>query len=138
MLPLRTITFRATGVPQPQGSMRAFTPKGWTRPILTSANPNLNDWRHVVAGAAPGGVCFERSRALRLTLHFDLPRPKSLPKKTVDHVKKPDLDKLVRACKDALTKVLWADDSQVVDIKATKGYAVAGVGVTVRIDEVRP
>lgn len=129
------IEFRVTGKPEPQGSTRAFTPKGWTRPIITSANPNLKDWRKLVASAAPSltGVL---EGPVSLSLVFDLPRPKSLPKRVTDHLKKPDLDKLVRACKDALTGVVWRDDSQVVRLSASKRYAAGSVGVSVLIEEV--
>jgi crossover junction endodeoxyribonuclease RusA len=63
---------------------------------------------------------------VRLLVAFYLPRPKSLPKKVLHHVKKPDLDKLVRSVKDGLTRVAWKDDSQVVDVKAIKRYAELG------------
>ena len=128
------VTFRARGVPQPQGSMRAFVPKGWRRAVITSDNPKLGDWRRLVAAAAPGRVPFDG--AVRVTLHFDLPRPRSLPRRVVDHVKRPDLDKMARGCLDALTGVLFRDDSQVVELRATKGYGVE-VGVTVMVEEVR-
>jgi hypothetical protein len=55
-----------------------------------------------------------------------LPRPKSLKRTITAHLKKPDLDKLTRAVKDALTLVVWQDDSQVVQMTARKAYAAAG------------
>ncbi len=39
------------------------------------------------------------------------------------HTKKPDLDKLARALKDALKGVLYHDDAQVVVLLARKVYA---------------
>lgn len=39
-------------------------------------------------------------------------------------IKKPDVDKLLRACLDALTEVIWRDDSQVVKATTEKTYAV--------------
>jgi Holliday junction resolvase RusA-like endonuclease len=122
------LTFTVFGVPQPKGSTRAFVPKGWTRPIITSANPKNKGWQQLVAEAASRaldgrGQLFEGPVALSVA--FYLPRPKSLPKRITDHLKKPDLDKLTRCAGDALTKVLWRDDSQVVRIVATKAYAEA-------------
>ena len=63
------------------------------------------------------------------------PRPPSLAAKVREPAKRPDLDKLVRAVKDALTKVLWHDDGQVVEILARKFYAQPGapVGVSVLV-----
>lgn len=38
---------------------------------------------------------------------------------------KPDLDNIVKAVKDACNKVVWRDDSQVVDLVAKKRYGTA-------------
>ena len=46
----RVVTFRVVGKAEPKGSVRAFTPKGWTRPILTSTNPRVKGWQQLVAG----------------------------------------------------------------------------------------
>ncbi len=67
-----------------------------------------------------------------IDLHFGLPKPKSAPKKRrVWPDKRPDLDKLTRAVLDALTYVVYADDSQVVEIRATKDYGAPGVAVEI-------
>ena len=39
-----------------------------------------------------------------------------------DYTKKPDLSKLVRAVEDAITGIVWKDDSQVAQITAAKKY----------------
>lgn len=100
------------------------------RAVTTSDNPKLKDWQHAVATGASRALDqlpeLERqvfAGAVAIDLTFELPRPQSLPKKTHAHLKKPDLDKLIRAVKDALTAVLWRDDSQVVEIRARKRYA---------------
>jgi Holliday junction resolvase RusA-like endonuclease len=126
---VRSLSFTVFGVAQPKGSTRAFVPKGWTRPIVTSDNVKNKGWQQLVAEAASqalhgAGVLFEGPLLLRVA--FYLPRPKSLPKKVTAHIKKPDLDKLVRSCKDALTKVVWHDDAQVIRLDASKTYAAAG------------
>lgn len=126
------LTFVAYGVPQPKGSTKAFVPKGWTRPVVTSDNEKNKGWQQLVAEAASraldtsGAALIEGPVLLRVEFH--LPRPKSLPKRVVWHLKKPDLDKLVRSAKDALSKVIWHDDSQVVQVRARKAYVV-GDGV---------
>lgn len=122
------LTFTVFGVPQPKGSARAFVPKGWTRAVVTSDNPRNKGWQQLVAEAASqalNGQRFYIDGPVRLTVVFFLPRPKSLPKRVSAHLKKPDLDKLVRSVKDALTKVVWSDDSQVTEIHAVKQYAGA-------------
>ncbi len=60
------------------------------------------------------------------TLEFRMPRPKSTPKATPAAVKRPDLDKLARAVLDAITGTVLVDDSQVVDLSASKRLAEVG------------
>jgi len=52
------------------------------------------------------------------------------------HTKKPDLDNVIKAVKDAGTGVLWFDDSQVVEIHASKIIAAQGEPPMVVIDVV--
>lgn len=123
------LVFTVFGVPQPKGSAKAFVPKGWTRAIVTSDNPKHKGWQQLVAEAASRalqdttdtGVMFDGPVELRVV--FFLPRPKSLKKGVTAHLKKPDLDKLCRSVKDALNRVVWRDDSQVVALLARKVYA---------------
>lgn len=60
--------------------------------------------------------------ALSMSLHFFFMKPKSMPKKIYYHVKKPDLDNCVKACKDALKGICYRDDSQIVRLIAEKEY----------------
>lgn len=125
-LHMPALSFVVHGVAQPKGSAKAFIPKGWNRPIVTSDNPKNKGWQQLVAEAASralpsAGVMFDG--AVRLRVVFYLPRPQSLPKRVTEHLKKPDLDKLCRSCKDALSKVVWRDDAQVVELLAAKRYA---------------
>ena len=46
------IKFTVYGDPSPKGSARAFVPKGWTRPIITSATKGLKAWEGKNAAAA--------------------------------------------------------------------------------------
>src|SRR5262252_874138 len=114
------MTFTVYGTPVPQGSTKAFTPKGWKRPVLTSDNARLKSWRQLVAEAAHLALLEQPAAerqlildAVTLTITFALPRPASLPKRITTHCKRPDLDKLVRAVSDSLTGVLFLDDCQV-------------------------
>jgi Holliday junction resolvase RusA-like endonuclease len=61
---------------------------------------------------------------VELVADFYVRRPKGLPKRWVHAIKKPDLDKLLRAIGDGLTGVVWRDDSQVISISATKHYGL--------------
>lgn len=135
----RRLLFEVIGIAQPKGSTRAFVPLSWAkravaanhqpRAVITSDNPRVRAWAELVAEAArtvAGEGLLLGALALEIT--FYLPRPPSLPRRVVHHLKKPDLDKLIRATNDALTGVLYRDDSQLVEIRASKRYAP---GITV-------
>lgn len=136
------ITFDAQGEPQPKGSMRAFVIAGRAR--LTSDNPKLKAWQKTVASTAWQHVPLAEAppRHCPLTgpvcvgLTFRLPRPKALPKtRETPHVTRPDVDKLARGVLDALTGVIWVDDSQVAELTCAKRYAALGEpsGVSVAV-----
>jgi crossover junction endodeoxyribonuclease RusA len=121
-----SISFTVSGHAKPKGSMRAFVPKGWKRPILTNASLATKTWEQSVRLASQEFANTYTTDPVRVRLRFSLPRPKSLSSRASRaHVKRPDLDKLIRACLDAMTGVLWADDSQVYSLSATKCYALA-------------
>lgn len=116
------------GTPIPQGSARAFVVKG--RAVVTGANAKTNPWRadiaaHVRSAIGPSIAIPEGPVAVHLG--FVMPRRKSEPKRvTPAHIRKPDLDKLVRAVLDAITGLAFADDSQVTEIETHK--ITAGIG----------
>lgn len=126
----REIVITVFGKAEPQGSARAFMPKGWQRPVVTSDNKNLKTWRTLVAQEASlemkrsGSQCI--TGPVQLVATFYLPRPKSLRARTPAHTTKPDLDKLTRSIGDSLSGVLYTDDSLVTRIQVTKAYAAPG------------
>ncbi len=126
------ISFQVHGLPVPQGSTRAWVVNG--KPIITSAAKGLSSWRRLVADVAQRFAPNEPWEGpVGIDLRFGLPKPKSAPKKRrVWPDKRPDLDKLTRAVLDALTYVVFSDDSQVVSIVATKDYGAPGVAVEIR------
>ena len=148
----RRVTLTVHGLPQPKGSTKAFVPRRWAvnayaagvspRAVVTSDNPKVKGWQLAITAAAV------QSRAqsaafdgpVSVTCTFALPRPASYPKRVVDHVRKPDLDKLARAVLDALRGVLFGDDATVTELHATKGYAFAGCspGVVITVAETVP
>ena len=130
---MTALTFTVYGEAQPQGSAKAFVPKGWSRPIITSDNAQLKSWRQLVAEAANRALAALTVKdrhylvdGVRLSIAFYLPRPKSLPKRATAHTKKPDVDKLVRAICDALSNIVFRDDSQVCELVTAKHYALEG------------
>lgn len=65
---------------------------------------------------------FPAKRPLGLVAVFYCAKPVSKPKKAVYPVCKPDTDNYIKTLLDAGNKFLWYDDSQIVDIKASKVY----------------
>ena len=123
-----TLSFVAFGIPQPQGSAKAFMPKGGRFPIVTSDNKHLKGWRQLVAEAASAALRGHGQMAdgpVTVTATFYLPRPKSLGKKSKAHVTRPDVDKLARSIGDALTGVVFRDDAQIVGLHVQKCYAAS-------------
>lgn len=120
--------FWVPGIAKPQGSKRAFVNPKTNRAIIVEDNKGTRDWRTDVRNAATEAI----GRGDRINegpvvirLQFTMKRPLSTPKTkpTPPAVKKPDLDKLERAILDALTGILFADDSQVVALHGTKRIA---------------
>lgn len=122
-----SVIFWTAGVPAPQGSKRHV---GGGR--LIEASKKVAPWRKAVAAAATV-VMIDKfsllwvpwSGDVSVSLDFVLPRPKSLARSrpTPPAIKRPDLDKLERAVLDALTGVVFADDSQVTVLQGSKRIA---------------
>ena len=135
--PLIVTAFFVPGVPVAQGSSRAFLVPGRDgdrpRAVVTAANrAELRSWRYLVASAAAGLFLRPLDGPVELVLEFHLPIPKTRHRtlrterqiaEWARPVRKPDLDKLVRAALDALTGVAFRDDAQVVALDARKEYA---------------
>lgn len=123
------ISFTAIGKPEPQGSARAFVPKGWSRAVITSDNPKNKNWRATVHIAARKALKAAKGQLfdgpVKVSAIFYLPRPKAL-KGEKPHTTRPDADKLTRSILDAMTGVLYADDGQVVELDISKRYALVG------------
>lgn len=128
--------FTAYGKPEPQGSNKAYVNRRTGRPIVTSDNPNLKDWRQQVgmaAQAAPGytGALIEGPVEVSATFHLN--RPKSRPRRAQYPDRRPDLDKLARGLLDAITGVLIRDDAQVCALLVHKRYAGPGEAPRVEV-----
>lgn len=123
------------GTPAPKGSKSAFVNKRTGRAIVTDGDKSkpgaikLADWKAAVRLGVQQWLN-DNDRPSPLTgpvtvqAMFRLPKPASKPKwKWLPDVK-PDLDKLLRSTLDGLSKLIYADDGQVVSIHARKVYAI--------------
>lgn len=132
------ICFTIYGIPQPQGSTRAFIPKGWSRPVITTDNKSLKPWRQDVSQTAQlemqkAGLSIVQNKPIFLCANFYFDRPKSLKKSIVQKITKPDLDKLFRALSDALTGIVFKDDSQIVASTVVKSFGAPRMEVGVQV-----
>lgn len=119
-------SFFVAGIPVPKGSAKAFMRKGMKLPVVVQDNADKQKpWASAIGYAAQqAGVEMIVGGPVAIGVTFYMPRTKghfgagknagtvkaSAPKY---HVSKPDLDKLLRCVKDALTGIAWTDDSQV-------------------------
>ena len=133
------IEFFVPGIAKPAGSKRAFKykkPDGKEGIAITHANPKTKDWMESVKWFAmkAWGRTILLNEALCLELDFIYSRPKKhfrtgrysgiLKSLMPSHkTTTPDLTKIVRAVEDALTGVVWQDDSLVVRQFSKKRYA---------------
>ena len=68
---------------------------------------------------------------LRIWCLFEMPIPKGTSKKKmiamdqdkIKHIKKPDIDNLVKFCCDCLNGVVWKDDSLIYSLHGSKMYS---------------
>lgn len=113
---------RVFGNPVAQPRPRATARGGFARVY----NPSTADeWKDAIRLAAiEHGETFDGPVSLAIT--FYMPKPKR-HKAGSQHMTKPDLDNLVKAVMDALTKAgWWKDDCQVVSLVASKHYEMKG------------
>ena len=129
------ITFTVAGKQIPQGSKlpqaiydrngRPVMKNGRAIVVCRDDNPNLQSWRGAIADAARRAYGQAlMTGAIYMENHFWMPRPKGHfgTGRNANRLKddapqfmmqKPDDDKLTRAIADALTGVVWRDDSQI-------------------------
>lgn len=153
------VRFQVAGIPAPQGSKRAYVNKHTGKAALVEMGVRHKDWRAMVTTAAADAMgrtsdwgrvhlCPPISGPVNLAAVFRFPRPKGhyrtgknshlLRDTAPTHPGKPDLSKLVRSVEDAMTGIVYRDDSQVVSYDRTcKRWAEAGetpgVAIEVRI-----
>lgn len=118
------ITFFVPGVPAPQGSKTAKCING--KAIMWEASTKVKEWRATVTATAQIEMIARgletKTDPVELVLEFRLPKPKSVKREFPDV--KPDLDKLIRAVCDGLTKSkIYKDDALVIALSASKRYS---------------
>jgi len=138
------VAFDVRGTPVPQGTL-VRSPTGG---LYHGKRPELLNWRLRIATAAEeqmaglppvtGPVAvelefrFARPAAHYLPANQSRPEPVLRPDAPRWHTSKPDADKVTRAALDALSSVVFQDDSQVADLVVRKRYVDVDEGPGVR------
>lgn len=129
-------TFSVAGLPVAQGSKKAFRLPNGRISMVDMKGDRLKLWRHAIndeARKAKGDEIMLEG-PIGIDVEFRLLKPASAPKrKRTWPIGKlsGDLDKLARAVGDALTGVIFADDSQIIDWHIVKDYGDPGATITV-------
>lgn len=119
------------GKPIPKGNHKAFQ-RGSKIFITDAQGGTLSDWQDAIRVQARKyckSPISETVFFLRVTFMFKHPKNHYTAKGDKSkhwryyHVKRPDVDKLLRAVLDALTGTVYDDDSQVQLLNSTKKYA---------------
>ena len=145
------ISFFVQDEPKPGGSKKPFqSPKTGKLFVVDDCKGNKN-WRASVRLAGIKAMAGQPPFAgpIKLVIEYKLKRPTNhygsgkkagILKPTAEyfHVKRPDVLKLTRSTEDALTGVVWLDDSQIAIEHLTKKYSddnIVGASITVTAKE---
>jgi len=130
------ISFFVPGIPMTAGSKTPRRSKKSGKMYAHDSCKGGPAWRASVQGRAleeVGGGWELWTGPIALFVEFYLPRPKGhygtgrnhdelKPSAPMAHIVKPDTTKMFRAVEDALNKVIWRDDAQIVNQGASKHY----------------
>ena len=130
----RIVEIIIEGTPRPQGSKRHVG-----NGIMVESSKHVADWRNWVRLKASQAMKEQRCEVIQkplpvfVTITFGFDRPKKhfrsngelKPDAPVYHTGKPDVDKLLRAVLDAMTGIVFVDDSQVQCGRLSKVYCKA-------------
>lgn len=144
-----------SGTPVPKGSAKYLGKNRKTgKALVVQDNAKLQKvWADAIGWTVGLAMKAEKQqkvtagRPVQLTMRFQFKRPKKhmgegknkgkvKPSAPHFHTVKPDLDKLVRCVKDALSGIAYDDDNQVVAHSACKAYS-EHEGLMLSIEEVK-
>ena len=124
-----TIIFTVPGQPVPKGRARAFIRKGHIGHYTPEKTVNFENLvRFAGYEAMKGQKPFENAIELTVRAWMTIPASWSLKKRTaaeMGHIRptsRPDLDNICKLINDGLNGIVWKDDSQVVELIASKDY----------------
>lgn len=135
----QTISFTIPGEPVAKGRARSFIRAGNIAHYTPDKTARYENLVKLAAQQAMARAPLEGSVSLTIRAFFSIPVSWSLKKQRaaalgeLRHTKRPDLDNVVKAIKDGANGVVWKDDSQVDDVRASKRYGQPRVEVEVSV-----
>jgi Holliday junction resolvase RusA-like endonuclease len=136
----QTFIFTIPGEPIAKGRARSFIRAGHIAHYTPDKTARYENLVKLAAQQAMAGIApIEGAVSLTMRAFFSIPASWSMKKQRAAalgefaHTKRPDLDNVVKAIKDGANGVAWKDDSQVVDVRASKRYGTPRVEVEVRV-----
>ena len=120
---MKTFSLKVLGRPEPKGSMKAMPDRSGRRySIMMNSSKKTTPWELTVRLNAKQ-IWHEQplTCGCEAIIWFFFKRPKSV--KRSRHTVRPDIDKLARTILDALTGVVFKDDSLIYQLTTNKQYA---------------
>lgn len=125
------LTFSVPGEPVAKGRARAFIRGGKIghhTPDKTARYENLVRLaaKQAIGAAKPleGPIGLRCTFWLPVPMSYSNKRRKACLNGSERHCKRPDIDNLLKSVKDGCNGVVWVDDCQVVEVRASKCYGV--------------
>ena len=126
-----TIKFTVPGDPVAKGRARSFVRNGHVAHYTPEKTARYENLVKLAAARAMGTTApIEVAVFLIVRAYMPIPKSWSLKKQRAAALEeifptsRPDLDNIVKAIKDGANGVAWKDDSQVVDVIASKRYGL--------------
>lgn len=123
------VTFDVMGEPVPKGRPRVTMRGGMARAYTPKKTEDYEKLVQMAYFQQCRGVKFESPIEIEMTFEFCVPKSTTKTVKTkmlsgeVLHIKRPDVDNLIKSVADALNGIAYNDDAQIVSIIARKRYA---------------
>ena len=123
------ILFEIPGNIQPQERPKFSTFGGHVRAIDPIKSRDFKQFVKMVAAEHAPAALIETEIRLYVDIYRPIPKSLSMKKRAeaiagqLRPTKKPDLDNLVKGIKDGMSKVIWHDDAQIVEMNVRKYYS---------------
>jgi Holliday junction resolvase RusA-like endonuclease len=136
---MSTLTITVPGKPMGKQRPRASKRGGFVRLYTPEQTVNAETFTKLCAMDQVGQPMLEGPLVVAMHAVFDIPVSFSKKKKAdalsgaLRPTGKPDLDNLAKLYSDALNKIVWGDDAQIVSMALSKSYGIEP-GVTITIN----